>query len=159
MKKSISLILAVLMTLSLAACGGGGGSSDKGGALPGIDMKSTDTQTVTSDRATLEVLNETFFTYLGGLNYFTEDDAQSKLTYAELKEHIGVDCSDYRYEEIHRAGFAWQRAASAFDVIDKSHIEESAEPALWMVFFELPVEEQPVEHLAILSYLAIVETL
>ncbi len=45
MKKSIALILAVLMTLSLAACGGGGGSSDKGGALPGIDMKSTDTQT------------------------------------------------------------------------------------------------------------------
>ena len=42
MKKSIALMLAVLMTLSLAACGGGGGSSDKGGALPGIDMKSTD---------------------------------------------------------------------------------------------------------------------
>ena len=49
MKKSIALILAVLMTLSLAACGGGGGSSDKGGALPGIDMKSTDIQAVTSD--------------------------------------------------------------------------------------------------------------
>ena len=48
---------------------------------------------MTSDRATLEVLNETFFTYLGGLNYFTESDAQSKLTYADLKEHIGVDCS------------------------------------------------------------------
>ena len=49
MKKSIALMLAVLMTLSLAACGGGGGSSDKGGALPGIDMKSTDIQAVTSD--------------------------------------------------------------------------------------------------------------
>ena len=111
MKKSISLILAVLMTLSLAACGGGGGSSDKGGALPGIDMKSTDTQTVTSDRATLEVLNETFFTYLGGLNYFTEDDAQSKLTYADLKEHIGVDCSDYRYEEEYQRGvYTWYAA-------------------------------------------------
>ena len=108
MKKSIALVLAVLMTLSLAACGGGGGSSDKGGALPGIDMKSTDTQTVTSDRATLEVLNETFFTYLGGLNYFTESDAQSKLTYAELKEHIGVDCSEYRYEEEYQRGaYTW----------------------------------------------------
>ena len=111
MKKSIALILAVLMTLSLAACGGGGGSSDKGGALPGIDMKSTDTQTVTSDRATLEVLNETFFTYLGGLNYFTEGDAQSKLTYADLKEHIGVDCSDYRYEEEYQRGvYTWYAA-------------------------------------------------
>ena len=108
MKKSIALMLAVLMTLSLAACGGGGGSSDKGGALPGIDMKSTDIQAVTSDRATLEVLNETFFTYLGGLNYFTEGDAQSKLTYADLKEHIGVDCSDYRYEEEYQRGvYTW----------------------------------------------------
>ena len=110
MKKSIVLVVAMLMTLSLTACGGGG-SSDKGGALPGIDMKSTDTQTVTSDRATLEVLNETFFTYLGGLNYFTESDAQSKLTYADLKEHIGVDCSEYRYEEEYQRGvYTWYAA-------------------------------------------------
>ena len=110
MKKSSVLVLAMLMTLSLTACGGGG-SSDKGGALPGIDMKSTDTQTVTSDRATLEVLNETFFTYLGGLNYFTESDAQSKLTYADLKEHIGVDCSEYRYEEEYQRGvYTWYAA-------------------------------------------------
>ena len=69
------------------------------------------TQTVTSDRATLEVLNETFFTYLGGLNYFTESDAQSKLTYAELKEHIGVDCSEYRYEEEYQRGvYTWYAA-------------------------------------------------
>ena len=107
MKKSIALVLAMLMTLSLTACGGGG-SSDKGGALPGIDMKSTDTQTVTSDRATLEVLNETFFTYLGGLNYFSDDDEQSKLTYADLKEHIGVDCSDYCYDEAYQRGiYTW----------------------------------------------------
>lgn len=111
MKKSIALMLAVLMTLSLAACGGGGGSSDKGGALPGIDMKSTDIQAVTSDRATLEVLNETFFTYLGGLNYFTEGDAQSKLTYADLKEHIGVDCSEYQYDaEYQRGVYTWYAA-------------------------------------------------
>ena len=97
MKKSITLVLAALMMLSLAACGGGGGSKDS--ALPGIDMKSSQVQAVSSDRATLEVLNETFFTYLGGLNYFTESDAQSKLTYADLKAHIGVDCSEYRYEE------------------------------------------------------------
>ena len=107
MKKSIALVLAVLMMLSLAACGGGG-SSSKGGALPGVDMKSADVQTVTSDRATLEVLNETFFTYLGGLNYFTEGDAQSKLTYADLKEHIGVDCSEYQYDaEYQRGVYTW----------------------------------------------------
>lgn len=34
MKKSITLVLAALMMLSLAACGGG--SKDKGGALPAL---------------------------------------------------------------------------------------------------------------------------
>ena len=110
MKRQLAALLLTIFALSLTACGGGG-SSDKGGALPGIDMKSTDTQTVTSDRATLEVLNETFFTYLGGLNYFTESDAQSKLTYADLKEHIGVDCSEYRYEEEYQRGvYTWYAA-------------------------------------------------
>ena len=108
MKKSITLVLAALMMLSLTACGG---SKDKGGALPGIDMKSTDTQTVTSDRATLEVLNETFFTYLGGLNYFTDSDPQAKLTYADLKEHIGVDCFEYQqHEEYQRGVYTWYPA-------------------------------------------------
>ena len=125
MKKSIALVLAMLMTLSLTACGGGG-SSDKGDALPGIDMKSTDTQTVTSDRATLEVLNETFFTYLGGLNYFTESDAQSKLTYADLKEHIGVDCSEYRYEEEYQRGVYTDRKSTR---LKSSHKTESRMPS------------------------------
>ena len=77
MKKVIALVLTVMMMLSLTACGGGG-TKDTG--LPGIDMKSAEVQTVSSDRATLEVLNETFSTYLGGLNYFTDSDPQAKLT-------------------------------------------------------------------------------
>ena len=77
----------------------------------GIDMKSTDIQAVTSDRATLEVLNETFFTYLGGLNYFTIDEPQSKMTYADLKAHIGVDCSEYRYDADYQRGiYTWYAA-------------------------------------------------
>ena len=111
MKKMLSLVLTLLMVFSLAACGGGDGGSSGGkkdSGLPGIDMKSTEVQTVSADRATLDVLNETFFTYLGGLNYFTESDAQSKLTYADLKEHIGVDCSEYRYEEEYQRGvYTW----------------------------------------------------
>ena len=108
MKKSIALVLAMLMTLSLTACGGGG-TKDTG--LPGIDMKSAEVQTVSSDKATLEVLNETFFTYLGGLNYFTDSDAQSKLTYADLKAHIGVDCSEYQYQEEYQRGvYTWYAA-------------------------------------------------
>ena len=108
MKKSITLVLAALMMLSLAACGGGG-TKDTG--LPGIDMKSAEVQTVSADRATLEVLNETFFTYLGGLNYFTDSDPQAKLTYADLKEHIGVDCSEYQYQEEYQRGvYTWYAA-------------------------------------------------
>ena len=114
MKKMLSLVLTLLMVFSLAACGGGDGGSSGGkkdSGLPGIDMKSTEVQTVSADRATLDVLNETFFTYLGGLNYFTESDAQSKLTYADLKEHIGVDCSEYRYEEEYQRGvYTWYAA-------------------------------------------------
>ena len=69
---------------------------------------STDTSYLSADRATLDVLNETFFTYLGGLNYFSDDDEQSKLTYADLKEHIGVDCSDYCYDEAYQRGiYTW----------------------------------------------------
>lgn len=87
MKKMIALLLTALMGLSLTACGGDGGSKDTG--LPGVDMKSTEVQAVTSDRAELAVLNETFATYLGGLNYFTIDEPQSKMTYADLR-HTSV---------------------------------------------------------------------
>lgn len=91
------------------ACGGDGGSKDTG--LPGIDMKSTEVQAVTSDRAELAVLNETFATYLGGLNYFTIDEPQSKMTYADLKAHIGVDCSEYRYDADYQRGiYTWYAA-------------------------------------------------
>jgi len=106
----LSLVLSLLIVFSLTACGGGDGGSGgkKDSGLPGIDMKSTEVQTVSADRATLDVLNETFFTYLGGLNYFSDDDEQSKLTYADLKEHIGVDCSDYCYDEAYQRGiYTW----------------------------------------------------
>ena len=51
------------------------------------------------------------FTYLGGLNYFTDSDPQAKLTYADLKEHIGVDCSEYQYQEEYQRGvYTWYAA-------------------------------------------------
>lgn len=109
MKKMNALLLTALMVLTLTACGGDGGSKDTG--LPGVDMKSTEVQAVTSDRAELAVLNETFATYLGGLNYFTDSDPQAKLTYADLKEHIGVDCSEYQYQEEYQRGvYTWYAA-------------------------------------------------
>ena len=108
MKKMSALLLTALMVLALTACGGDGGSKDTG--LP-VDMKSTEVQAVTSDRAELAVLNETFATYLGGLNYFTIDEPQSKMTYADLKAHIGVDCSEYRYDADYQRGiYTWYAA-------------------------------------------------
>ena len=35
---------------------------------------------------------------MAGLNYF-EGTEQANLTYNDLKEHIGVDASSYRYDE------------------------------------------------------------
>ena len=100
---------AAAAAAALTACGGDGGSKDTG--LPGVDMKSTEVQAVTSDRAELAVLNETFATYLGGLNYFTIDEPQSKMTYADLKAHIGVDCSEYRYDADYQRGiYTWYAA-------------------------------------------------
>ena len=109
MKKLIALVLTMLMILSLTACNGeGGDGGGKDSALSGIDMKSEEVQDVSSDRTTEDVLSETFYTYLGGLNYFTDSDSQAKLTYADLKEHIGVDCSDYRYDATYERGiYTW----------------------------------------------------
>ena len=120
MKKLIALVLTMLMILSLTACGDkGGDGGGKDSALSGIDMKSEEVQDVSSDRTTEDVLSETFYTYLGGLNYFTDSDSQAKLTYADLKEHIGVDCSDYRYDAAYERGiYTWY--ASEDDAISLS---------------------------------------
>ena len=43
--------------------------------------------------------------------YFTDSDPQAKLTYADLKEHIGVDCSEYQYQEEYQRGvYTWYAA-------------------------------------------------
>ena len=119
MKKLIALVLTMLMILSLTACGDKGEGGGKDSALSGIDMKSEEVQDVSSDRTTEDVLSETFYTYLGGLNYFTDSDSQAKLTYADLKEHIGVDCSDYRYDATYERGiYTWY--ASEDDAISLS---------------------------------------
>ncbi|MDD6489505.1 MAG: hypothetical protein PUG48_06810 [Clostridia bacterium] len=63
-----------------------------------LDMKSTETQPMSKERASKEVLGETANTYFGGLNYF-EDTEQANLTYDDVVTHIGVDPSEYKYDE------------------------------------------------------------
>ncbi len=109
----ISLLLALVLALSLTACGGGDKDKDSGGSastdvFANIDMKSTEEQDVCDERASMDVLSETFNTYLGGLNYFAGTDME-KLTYADLKEHIGVDCTAYLYDDtMSRGVYIWK---------------------------------------------------
>lgn len=110
MKKIAAILLVLIMTVSLAACGGNGGNGGSGGSgsssesgnAYNLDMKSTEAQPMSTERASAEVLRETAQTYLGGYNYF-EGTEQANLTYNDIKEHIGVDASEYRYDDNRQA--------------------------------------------------------
>ena len=107
MKKILVLMISIVMVFSFAACGGNGGNGENGGTAEttnayNLDMKSTETQPMSTKRASIEVLRETAQTYLGGLNYF-EGTEQANLTYNDIKEHIGVDATMYRYDDTQQA--------------------------------------------------------
>lgn len=107
MKKFLILMISIVMVFSFAACGGNGGNVENGGTAEttnayNLDMKSTETQPMSTKRASIEVLRETAQTYLGGLNYF-EGTEQANLTYNDIKEHIGVDATMYRYDDTQQA--------------------------------------------------------
>lgn len=104
MKKFLILMISIVMVFSLAACGGNGGSggSSESSNAYNLDMKSTEAQPMSAERASAEVLRETAQTYFGGLNYF-EGSEQENLTYNDVKEHIGVDASEYRYDVTQQA--------------------------------------------------------
>ena len=104
MKKLLILMISIVMAFSLAACDGNdekGGSSDSGNAY-NLDMKSTEAQPMATERASADVLRETAQTYFGGMNYF-EGTEQADYTYDDVKEHIGVDASEYKYDEERQA--------------------------------------------------------
>ena len=109
MKKFLVLMISIVMVFSLTACGGNDkkdDSSDSGNTY-NLDMKSTETQPMASERASAEVLSETAETYFGGLNYF-EGTEQANYTYDDVKEHIGVEASVYCYDETMQAGlYIW----------------------------------------------------
>lgn len=127
MKKLVVLALGTVMALTLAACGGNGNNNNSNNSNSGnnsvteskiesqiesqaesqvsenqnpynLDMKSTEVQPMSKERASKEVLRETATTYFGGFNYF-EDTEQANLTYTDVVTHIGVDPSEYRYDE------------------------------------------------------------
>ena len=116
MKKLIALLMAIAVLLALCACAksgedGNGNTDDNSTAtvdvFADIDKTSTEEQTVCDERAAKDVLSETFNTYLGGLTYLEGSD-YGKLTYADLKEHIGVDCTAYIFDDMMSRGvYIW----------------------------------------------------
>lgn len=100
-------MLSIVMVFSFAACGGNSGNGERGSSSESsnaynLDMKSTEAQPMSAERASAEVLRETAQTYLGGYNYF-EGTEQANLTYNDVKEHIGVDASEHHYDDTQQA--------------------------------------------------------
>lgn len=75
-----------------------------------LDLNSVKTQPMSNKRANEEVLRETFKNYFGELNYFFATE-QANLTYADVVAHIGVDPSEYRYDDERKAQiYSWYAA-------------------------------------------------
>ena len=119
MKKIIALMLAMMMALTLAACAKDNGGNS-GGAADGLDYTSEELQPITEERATADVLAEAGKYYMDGLA--SNPTEFSKLTYKDVKEHIGVDASEFQY-------FAsWQQYRYTW------YVEGSEGPAVLAVF-------------------------
>lgn len=75
-----------------------------------LDLKSTEPQAISENRADESVLKETFKEYFGGLNYFFAAE-QADLTLEDVIAHIGVDPSEYRYDAKQEAQiYSWYAA-------------------------------------------------
>lgn len=122
MKKIIALMLAMMMVLTLVACGGkdNGGNGDNGGAAGGLDMTSEELQPITDQRASKDTLAEAGKYYMDGLA--SDPTTFSKMTYKDMKDHIGVDASEFQYFE------SWQQYRYTW------YVEGSSGPAVLAVF-------------------------
>ena len=119
MKKIIALMLAMMMTLTLAACTKDNGGNG-GGVAGGLDYTSEELQPITEERASKDTLAEAGKYYMDGLA--SNPTEFSKLTYKDVKEHIGVDASEFQY-------FAsWQQYRYTW------YVEGSEGPAVLAVF-------------------------
>ena len=117
MKKIIALTLAMMLALTLVACGTG---RNNDGAPGGLDMTSEELQPITDERASQDVLAEAGKYYMDGLA--SNPTEFSKMTYKDVKEHIGVDASEFQYFE------SWQQYRYTW------YVEGSSGPAVLAVF-------------------------
>lgn len=97
MKKMLAMILALVMLLSLAACGGKSeekpAQEDEKSNLIQIDLEAEGEQKVSDERAAMATLVETRDVWLEGQMTFAL--ASEPKTYEDFVEHIGCEASFY----------------------------------------------------------------
>lgn len=82
-----------------------------------LNLESTESQTVSENRADESVLKETFKDFFGELNYFFAAE-QANFTLDDVIAHIGVDPSEYRYDAEREAQiYSWYAAKSKARVL------------------------------------------
>lgn len=105
MKKFLPLLFALLMVLSLSACGGNAepGVEER----YGLDMTSTEEQPMSEEKLDWKTLGARAHDYFGGMTFFSGSDFE-KMTYEDVKNVIGVDANIYCYDEENAADmFTW----------------------------------------------------
>lgn len=107
-KKLLTLAMALMMVLSLVACGGDGGEKSKPvEEVYGLDLASTEEQPMSSERAESAALYSAVKGHFGDMTMFSSTEFE-KMTYDDLKELLGVDASYYFYDENSSAkAFVW----------------------------------------------------
>ena len=100
MKKLVTLCLATMMILMLAACGGTqtpATTTPEDGSAFGIELTKEGVQAMGEEKVTVEVLKKTAEEYLeGGTMFAYSNDTR---TYGDFKAYIGVDANEYQYNE------------------------------------------------------------
>lgn len=114
MKKITALILALLMVFAFTACGKEAKNEeptvDPVEVRFNLDLESTEVQPMSDDRASKDVLGKIIDDFLGGFTFYLDEEYTS-LTYDDFVEYIGVDATEYYYDENSSAqAFAWRAA-------------------------------------------------
>lgn len=116
MKKALLIILALMMVISVTACGGGDDGGKDGGEKADalqtaidtykLDMESSEEQAMSEERATKDALSALKHDYFKDTMMF-EDTEFEDVTYGDIKDELGVDAS-YYYCNGEEQCFVWQ---------------------------------------------------